>query len=119
MNQNFNKTTVKQTIGNIQKSSDRQDTEEVRATYRAGSYFLSAAYKQFSVPSGNLKKFRNYKPNVSENLQKPKNIGQKPDYAKRIRTSSDPDIVMDRLKKFLLVQIIYRLSLSLSRKVVK
>ena len=34
-----------------QKLSDRQDSEEVRAIYGAGSYVFSAAYKQFFVPS--------------------------------------------------------------------
>ena len=47
----FRKKTVKEVIGNIQKWSDRQDSEEVRAIYLAGSYVLSTAYKQFFVPS--------------------------------------------------------------------
>ena len=51
MNQNFEKKTVKEAIGNIQKLSDRQDSEELRAIYGYGSYVLSAAYKQFFVPS--------------------------------------------------------------------
>ena len=51
MNQNFEKKTVKEAIGNIQKLSDRQVSEEIRAIYGAGNYVLSAAYKQFFVPS--------------------------------------------------------------------
>ena len=51
MNQNFKKKTVTEAIGNIQKLIDRQDSEEVRALYRAGSYVLSTSYKQFFVPS--------------------------------------------------------------------
>ena len=47
----FREKTVKEVIGNIQKWSDRQDSEEVRAIYLAGSYVLSTAYKQFFVPS--------------------------------------------------------------------
>ena len=47
MNQNFEEKTVKKAI---QKLSDRQDSEEVRAICGAGSYVLSADYKQFSVP---------------------------------------------------------------------
>ena len=47
MNQSFEKKTVKEAIGNIQKLSDRQDSEEVRAIYGAGSYILSTSYKQF------------------------------------------------------------------------
>ena len=47
----FREKTVKEAIRNIQKLSDRQDSEEVRAIYGAGSYVLSAAYKQLSVPS--------------------------------------------------------------------
>ena len=43
MNQNFEKKTVKEAIGNIQKLSDRQDSEEVRVIYGAGSYVLSTA----------------------------------------------------------------------------
>ena len=111
MNQNFKKKTVTEAIGNIQKLIDRQDSEEVRALYRAGSYVLSTSYKQFFVPSAtwhnwtveqkkdHVQKFRNYKPNVSDNFKKPKNVGQKSNYAKRIRTSPDPDIVMDRLEE--------------------
>ena len=47
MNQNFEKKTVEEAIGNIQKLSDRQDSEEVRAIYGAGNYVFSTAYKQF------------------------------------------------------------------------
>ena len=112
MNQNFEKKTVKEAIGNIQKLSDRQDSEQVRAIYGAGNYVLSAAYKQFFVPSAtshnwtverkkdHVIKFRNYKPNVSDNFQKPKNAGRKANYTKRIRTSPNPDIVIDRLEEF-------------------
>ena len=44
-------------------------------------------------------KFRNYKPNVSDNFQKPKNAGRKDNYAKKIRTSPNPDILIDRLEE--------------------
>ena len=47
MNQNFEKKTAEEAIGNIQKLSDRQDSEEVRAIYGAGNYVFSTAYKQF------------------------------------------------------------------------
>ena len=111
MNQNFEKKTVEEAIGNIQKLSDRQDSEEVRAIYGAGNYVLSAAYKQYFVPSAtwhnwtverkkdHVIKFRNYKPNVSDNFQKPKNAGRKDNYAKKIRTSPNPDILIDRLEE--------------------
>ena len=111
MNQNFEKKAVKETIGSIQKLSYRQDSEEVRTIYVAGSYVLSAAYMHFFVPSAtwhnwtverkkdHVQKFRNYKPNVSDNFKKPKNAGRKPNNAKRIRTSPDRDIVMDRLEE--------------------
>ena len=111
MNQTFEKKAVKEAIGNIQKLSDRQDSEEARAIYGAGSYVLSTAYKQCSVTSAtwhnwiieqkkdHVIKFQNYKPNVSDNFQKPKNAGRKANYAKRIRTSPNPDIVIDRLEE--------------------
>ena len=60
---------VKEAVGNTQKLSDRQYSEEVRAIYRAGSYVLS-----FFL------------------------AGRKANCAKRIRTSPNPDIVMDRLE---------------------
>ena len=115
----------------MQKLNVRQDSEEVRAVYGAGSYVLSAAYKQFFVPHAtwhnwtverkkdHVQKFRNYKPNVSDNFKKPKNAGRKPNYAKRIRTF--PILIFQWIgwKKFLLVQIVHRLSISLSQKVVK
>ena len=44
-------------------------------------------------------KFRNYKPNVSDNFQKPKNAGRKANYAKKIRTSPNLDILIDRLEE--------------------
>ena len=95
----------------MQKLNVRQDSEEVRTVYGAGSYVLSAAYKQFFVPRAtwhnwtverkkdHVQKFGNYKPNVSDNFKKPKNAGRKPNYAKRIRTSPNPDISMDRLEE--------------------
>ena len=52
----------------------------------------------FSENSDSVIKSRNYKPNVSDNFQIPKNAGRKANYAKRIRTSPNPDIVMDRLE---------------------
>ena len=51
MNQNSEKKSVKEDIRNIQKLRDRQDSEEVKAIYGADNYVLSAAYKQFFVPS--------------------------------------------------------------------
>ena len=52
-----------------------------------------------SEKKDHVQKFRNYKQNVSDNFRRPKNAGRKPNYTKRIRTSSDPDIVMDRLEE--------------------
>ena len=40
-----------------------------------------------------------YKPNIKDNFQKSKNAAQKPNYAKRISTLPDSDIVMDKLDK--------------------
>ena len=54
MNQNFEKKTVKEAIGNTQNLSDRQDSEEVRAIYGAGNYVLSTVYKQFFLPGATL-----------------------------------------------------------------
>ena len=47
MNQNFEEKTVKEAIGNIQKLSDSQDSEKVRAIYRAGCHVLSTAARNF------------------------------------------------------------------------
>ena len=44
-------------------------------------------------------KFGNYKPNVFDNFQKPQNAGWKPNYAKKMRTSPDLDIAMDRVEE--------------------
>ena len=44
-------------------------------------------------------KFRNYKPNVSDNFQEPKNAGRKANYAKRIRISPNFDIIVDKLEE--------------------
>ena len=56
----------------------------------------STTWHNWTVEHG--QKFRVCKPNDSDNFQKSKNVGRKPNYAKRIRTSPDPDIVMDRLE---------------------
>ena len=45
MNQNFVRKSVKEVIENIQKLSERQDSEELRALFGAGSHVLSEAYK--------------------------------------------------------------------------
>ena len=38
-------------IKNLERLSDRQDTEEVRALYGAGSYTFNEPYKKFLVQS--------------------------------------------------------------------
>ena len=45
MNQNFVRKSVKEVIENIQKLSERQDSEELRALFGAGSHVLSETYK--------------------------------------------------------------------------
>ena len=60
---------------------------------------LLGIIEPLSEKKDHVQKFRNYKQNVSDNFQRPKNAGRKPNYAKRIRTSPDPDIVMSRLEE--------------------
>ena len=43
-NQNFVRKSVKEVLENIQKLSERQDSEELRALSGAGSHVLSEAY---------------------------------------------------------------------------
>ena len=61
----------------------------------------SATWHNWTVErkKDHVQKFQNYKPNVSDNFQKQKNAGRKPNYVKRIRTSPDPDIVMNRVEE--------------------
>ena len=78
MNQNFEKKNSSKSYWKYPEISDRQDSEEIMAIYGAGSYVLSAAYKQFFVPSAtwhdwnverkkdHFHKFQNYKPKYKD-----------------------------------------------------
>ena len=105
--QGFKKEDVLQVIRNLKRLSDRQDAEEVRALYGAGSYVLSRQYSKFKVESSrwhswnedrrkdHVRKFRDYTPVLSDDFSKPKNSGRKPSNQQRNK-SAPPDIIEDR-----------------------
>ena len=105
--QNYKKGDILVVIKNLERLSDRQDTEEVRALYGAGSCTVNKPYKKFLVQSSewhswsdsrrrdHVKKFRQYVPSVTDIFSKSKNSGRKPSYQKRHR-SLEPEVVNDR-----------------------
>ena len=46
-----------------------------------------------------LRKFREYVPNISDTFRMPANAGRKPGYQHRDRNTTEPDIVVDCIKK--------------------
>ena len=106
--QHYKKEDVLVVINNLQRLSDRQDAEEVRALYGAGNYRLAESYRKFLVKSSewhnwsekrrhdHVSKFRKYVPTMSDSFTKPRNSGKKPSDRQSQRTI-EPDVIIDRL----------------------
>ena len=107
--QGYQKKDVITVVQNLRKLSERQELDEIRALYGTGNYKLAVPYKGFFVPSDkwhgwstarkqdHLKKFREYKPNLSDNFEKPKNSGKKPGFNQRKRQlHTDIEMVIER-----------------------
>lgn len=106
--QHYKKEDVLVVINNLQRLSDRQDAEEVRALYGAGNYRLAESYRKFLVKSSewhnwsekrrhdHVSKFREYVPTMSDSFTKPRNSGKKPSDRQSQRTI-EPDVIIDRL----------------------
>ena len=98
-------------LTNIQKIIQREENDEIHVLYRAGNYCLSLEYRKFQVAShvwhswieerkaDHLGKFREYVPNISDTFRMQANAGQNPGYQHRDRSTTKPDIVVDRIKK--------------------
>ena len=105
--QNYKKEDILVVIKNLERLSDRQDTEEVRTLYGAGSYTVNEPHKKFLFQSSewhswsdnrrrdHVKKFRQQFPCMTDIFSKSKNSGRKPSYQK-LHRSLEPDVVNDR-----------------------
>ena len=52
--QEYKKRDIATVIKNLQRLSDTEDAEEVRALYGAGNYSMSGPYKRFFIQSSEL-----------------------------------------------------------------
>ena len=107
--QNYKKEDVATVIRNLQRLSDRQDAEEVRALYGAGNFSIAEPYKRFSIQSNvwhswddkrrrdHIEKFCNFVPGMTDSFSRPRNSGRKPSYQKRQRCI-EPDVLIDRME---------------------
>ena len=103
--QEYKKRDVATVIKNLQRLSDRQDVEEVRALYGSGNYSIAEPYKRFCIQSSewhswdenrrkdHVRKFRSFVPGKTDLFSKPRNSGRKP--SKRPKRS-EPDLIIDR-----------------------
>ena len=94
-------------IKNLQRLSDRQDTEEVRAFYGAGNYPIAGPYKRYCIQSSewlswdenrrkdHVQKFRSFAPGKTDLFFKPRNGRRKPCCQERPKRSV-PDMIIDR-----------------------
>ena len=94
-------------IKNLQRLSDRQDAEEVRALYGAVNYSIAGPYKRFRVQSSkwhswdenrmkdHVQKFRSVAPGKTDLFFKPRNGGRKPCYQERPKRA-EPDFIIGR-----------------------
>ena len=109
-NQCLLKKTVIDALKSLSNLAKRQENDEIRAIYGAGNYSLSTPYIKFKVDSArwhswgesrrldHYKKFRAYKPNPSDQFQRPKNVGRKKSYVQRKR-SQEPIVFLDRIEE--------------------
>ena len=110
MRQCFSKKSINEIIKSFESFYNRQDKEELRALYGAGSFSVATEYEKFKLDSAqwhrwlmkkkqdHIKRFRNYKPNLTDAYKKPCNSERKPGaYTKSKRPNTEPDIVVDRL----------------------
>ena len=109
LNQCFQKKSVPEVVCSFKSLMERQENEEIRAIYGAGSYVISTPYKSFQVDSArwhhwsennrrdHIEKFRAYSPTLSDEFHKPKNAGRKPGFEIRCRSTEEPDVLIDRV----------------------
>ena len=110
VNQCFQKRSVKEGIECFQQLSERQENEEIRAIYGAGSYSLATTYKSFQVDSArwhswdeetrksHIKKMRSYTPTPSDVFDKPSKAGRKLGSIIRRRKEQPSKVLVDRIQ---------------------
>ena len=104
--QEYKKRDVATVIKNLQRLSDRQDVEEVRALYGSGNYSIAEPCKRFCIQSSewhswdenrrkdHVRKFRSFVPGKTDLFSKPRNSGRKPCYQKRPKRP-EPDLIIN------------------------
>ncbi len=105
--QSFRVGTVLEAVNTINSLVKREENEELLALYGAGNYVLSQQYKNWFAPMWHswsperrqryAKNFRLAQPTIESTFVKPANPGRKPGYKKRVRITSTPDDVIDRV----------------------
>lgn len=110
LNQSFQKLSVLEVINCLQKFLTRQEEEEIRAIYGAGTYVLADPYKEFRVDSArwhswsrerrvnHVSSLQMFEPTLNSSFSKPKNCGRKPGQQVRDRKRITPDVISDRLQ---------------------
>ena len=103
----YKKRDIATVIKNLQRLSDRQDAEEVRAFYGAGNYPIAGPYKRYCIQSSewlswdenrrkdHVQKFRSFAPGKTDLFFKPRNGRRKPCCQERPKRSV-PDMIIDR-----------------------
>lgn len=99
--QAFKKGSISDVVKTVKTIIERQQNDEVRALYGSGPYHLSEQLKKFAVEpvkwhamdaerrNRHIRKYRSYRPTLTDQFEKPKASGRKPNEGKRIRK---PDI---------------------------
>ena len=109
ISQCYKKASVVELINSLRAIVTRQQTEEIRALYGAGSYCLQSEFKKFLVDSakwhtrwseqqrkGHVSTFREYSPTISDSYTMPHNVGRKPGFQQRTRPT-EPSVLIDRI----------------------
>ena len=117
LKQSFQKLSVLEVINCLQQILTRQEEEEIRAIYGAGSYILADPYKQFRVDSArwhswskerresHVSALNMFEPSLSNSFNKPKNCGRKPGQQVRDRKRLTPEVITDRLENATLEKV--------------
>ena len=117
LKQSFQKLSVLEVINCLQQILTRQEEEEIRAIYGAGSYILADPYKQFRVDSArwhswtkerqenHVSALNMFGSSFSNSFNKPKNCGRKPGQQVRDRKRLTPEVITDHLENATLEKV--------------
>ena len=110
-NQCFKKESVVDAVRSLRDLALRQENDEIRSLYGAGSYSIAAEYSRFKVDSArwhqwdesrrreHVQKFRKYETTPTDSFVKPKNSGRKPCFQQRKRNDEPPSVIIDLIQE--------------------